>query len=147
MTGVLVSGMLAVAAPPIPGGSLTCSAPYTSTPADFDTGSITNTASVEGTTARGESVPASDSVVVTTDQTPRVSLIKQSDTTTVSAAGQTVTYTIVGSTEADPAEKKLSNESPVGRALLGQKKGATVNVQLPNGKARELTIQKIEVGG
>jgi transcription elongation factor GreA len=61
-------------------------------------------------------------------------------------AGKSVTYTIVGSTEANPAEKKLSNESPVGRALLGKGKGDTVSVQLPNGKARELTIQKIEVG-
>ncbi len=59
--------------------------------------------------------------------------------------GKADTYTIVGSTEANPAEKKLSNESPVGRALLGHAKGDTVEVQLPNGKVRELTIQKIEV--
>jgi transcription elongation factor GreA len=61
--------------------------------------------------------------------------------------GKSVTYTIVGSTEANPAERKLSNESPVARALLGRSKGDTVTVQLPNGKARELTIEKIEVGG
>jgi transcription elongation factor GreA len=61
--------------------------------------------------------------------------------------GKSETYTIVGSTEASPAERKLSNESPVGRALLGHGKGDTVEVQLPNGKARALTIQKIEVGG
>jgi transcription elongation factor GreA len=61
-------------------------------------------------------------------------------------SGKSVTYTIVGSTEANPAEKKLSNESPVGRALIGQKKGDKVSVQLPNGNQRELTIQKIEVG-
>ena len=59
--------------------------------------------------------------------------------------GKADTYTIVGSTESNPAEKKLSNESPVGRALLGHAKGETVQVQLPNGKVRELTIQKIEV--
>lgn len=62
-------------------------------------------------------------------------------------AGKSVTYTIVGSTEANPAEKKLSNESPVGRALMGHAKGDTVQVQLPNGSARKLTIEKIEVGG
>jgi transcription elongation factor GreA len=61
--------------------------------------------------------------------------------------GKNEKYTIVGSTEANPAERKLSNESPVGRALLGRSKGDTVEVQLPNGKVRELTIQKIEVGG
>ena len=62
-------------------------------------------------------------------------------------SGKSMTYTIVGSTEANPADNKLSNESPVGRALMGRAKGDTVEVQLPNGKARELTIQKIEVGG
>jgi transcription elongation factor GreA len=54
-------------------------------------------------------------------------------------------YTIVGSTEADPAENRLSNESPVGKALLGHKKGETVTVQLPSGKIRELKITKIDV--
>ena len=60
-------------------------------------------------------------------------------------SGKSETYTIVGSAEANPAEKKLSNESPVGRALLGRKAKDKVTVQLPNGKNRELTIQKIEV--
>jgi transcription elongation factor GreA len=61
--------------------------------------------------------------------------------------GKSVTYTIVGSAEADPKEKKLSNESPVGRALIGRGKGDKVAVQLPNGNAREITIMKIEVAG
>jgi transcription elongation factor GreA len=54
---------------------------------------------------------------------------------------------IVGSTEADPSAKprRLSNESPVGKALLGHKRGDTVNVTLPNGKARKLKITKIAV--
>ena len=54
-------------------------------------------------------------------------------------------YTIVGSTEADPSQNKLSNESPVGKALLGHKKGDVVTVQLPSGKNRELKITKIDV--
>ena len=48
-------------------------------------------------------------------------------------AGQTVEYQIVGSAEANPAEKKLSNESPVGRAIMGHKKGETVEVTAPRG--------------
>ena len=60
-------------------------------------------------------------------------------------SGKSETYSIVGSAEANPAEKKLSNESPVGRALIGHKAKDKVTVQLPNGKNRELTIQKIEV--
>ena len=61
------------------------------------------------------------------------------------AAGKSLTYTIVGSTEADPSANRLSNESPVGKALVGRKKGDAVVVHLPNGKQRELTVTKIEV--
>ena len=46
-------------------------------------------------------------------------------------AKETVEYHIVGSAEANPAERRLSNESPVGRAILGHKKGETVEVQTP----------------
>ena len=44
-----------------------------------------------------------------------------------------VSFTIVGSTEAKPTQGRISNESPVGRALLGKKKGETVKVQVPAG--------------
>ena len=44
-----------------------------------------------------------------------------------------VEYTIVGSAEADPYEGKISNESPVGRALLGRTIGDVVDVQVPDG--------------
>jgi transcription elongation factor GreA len=59
--------------------------------------------------------------------------------------GDSDKYTIVGSAEASPAERKLSNESPVGKALIGHKRGDTVNVSLPNGKKRKLKITKIDV--
>ncbi len=60
--------------------------------------------------------------------------------------GKSTTYTIVGSAEANPAEAKLSNESPVGKALVGHKRNAIVDVVLPNGKKRKLKITKIDVG-
>ena len=44
-----------------------------------------------------------------------------------------VTYTIVGSTEVDLAANKISNESPIGAALLGAKKGQMVEAQAPTG--------------
>ena len=59
-------------------------------------------------------------------------------------AGKTVEYHIVGSAEADPSANKLSNESPVGKALMGRKKGETVSVATPRGE-RQLKISKIEV--
>ena len=43
-------------------------------------------------------------------------------------------YTIVGSSEADPFNNRISNESPVGKALIGQKKNATVKVATPDGE-------------
>jgi len=61
-------------------------------------------------------------------------------------AGQASMYTIVGSAEAKPAEMKLSNESPVGKALLGRKRGDEVVFSTPKGE-RRLTITEIEVAG
>lgn len=61
-------------------------------------------------------------------------------------SGTSQKFTIVGSAEASIAEGKLSNESPVGRALLGHKRNEVVEVTLPNGKARQLKITKIDVG-
>jgi transcription elongation factor GreA len=49
------------------------------------------------------------------------------------SANKTVEYRIVGSAEANPAEQKLSNESPVGKAILGRKKGEVVEVAAPRG--------------
>ena len=53
-------------------------------------------------------------------------------------------FKIVGSAEANPADAKLSNESPVGKALIGHKRGDTVTVPVPRGPARKLKITKIE---
>jgi transcription elongation factor GreA len=47
--------------------------------------------------------------------------------------GETDEYEIVGSAEADPGNRRLSNESPVGRAVLGHKKGDVVEVAAPSG--------------
>jgi transcription elongation factor GreA len=60
--------------------------------------------------------------------------------------GKSTKYSIVGSAEANPSENKLSNESPVGRALVGKKRNELVSVQVPRGPARKLKITKIEVG-
>jgi transcription elongation factor GreA len=59
--------------------------------------------------------------------------------------GKSQKYTIVGSAEANPREYKLSNESPVGKALVGRKRGDEVVVQTPRGE-RRLKITKIDVG-
>ena len=62
----------------------------------------------------------------------------------VDGNGKRSTYTIVGSAEARPSEMKLSNESPVGKALVGRKRGEEVSFATPKGE-RRLKITKIEV--
>jgi transcription elongation factor GreA len=52
------------------------------------------------------------------------------------STNKTVEYFIVGSAEANPSELKLSNESPVGRAIIGKKKGEVVEVTAPRGALR-----------
>ncbi|MNB67010.1 Transcription elongation factor GreA [compost metagenome] len=47
--------------------------------------------------------------------------------------GDIMEYTIVGTAESDPLNNKISNESPVGKAIIGKKKGATVDVNVPAG--------------
>jgi transcription elongation factor GreA len=56
------------------------------------------------------------------------------NTVTVKCDGQNKTYQIVGSKEADPLKGKISNESPIGRALLGAKKGDAVRIPTPTGE-------------
>ncbi len=54
-------------------------------------------------------------------------------TVAVESADGKTTFTIVGSAETNPAEGRISNESPVGRALLGKRRGDKVVVQVPAG--------------
>lgn len=57
---------------------------------------------------------------------------------------ETAEYFIVGSTETDPAKRKISNQSPVGNALIGKKKGSIVEVRVPDGvvKLKVIEIRK-----
>ncbi len=65
-----------------------------------------------------------------------------SDVSVVGHDKKTQTFTIVGSAEADPKEARISNESPVGRALLGKRVGDEVQVSVPKGVLR-FTVTKI----
>lgn len=58
--------------------------------------------------------------------------------------GENIEYTIVGTAESDPSENKISNESPVGKAILGKKKGEIVEVSVPAGiiKYKIIDIKK-----
>lgn len=56
--------------------------------------------------------------------------------------GEVLTYEIVGTTEADVEQGRISNESPIGNALLGHKVGETLTVTVPSG-VTNLTIKKV----
>lgn len=65
------------------------------------------------------------------------------NTVVLTAQKETHTYSIVGEFEADPANKKLSNTSPLGKALLGRKRGEVIHVEVPVGVI-EYTIVDIK---
>src|SRR5688572_12485197 len=66
-----------------------------------------------------------------------------SEVTVVEDGETPETYRIVGAAEADPMQGKISNESPLGAALLNKKKGAKVTIQTPSGKA-VFTIKEVK---
>ena len=55
---------------------------------------------------------------------------------TIDLPGGKETFQVVGSAESDPDEKRLSNESPIGRAIIGHKKGTVVDVVTPGGSIK-----------
>jgi transcription elongation factor GreA len=65
------------------------------------------------------------------------------NTVVVEFEGEEERYTIVGAIEAKPSAGKISNESPIGRALLGRREGQVTQVPTPGGM-RKLTILRIE---
>lgn len=69
-------------------------------------------------------------------------VVELGNTVELEADGQTFAYTVVGSLESDPGAGKISEESPIGQALLGAKVGDTVEINTPSG-TRECVVQDI----
>ncbi len=84
----------------------------------------------------------SEATVVNTPK--RSSKVNIGSVVTVDMNGRERVFTIVGGAESDAAEGKISNESPVGQALLGCKKGDEVTTTGPTGRDITLTVLKIE---
>ncbi len=85
---------------------------------------------VEGRIATLEAMIKNASIIDEHGSTEHVGI---GSTVTVAIDGETETFMIVGSAEAKPTAGRISNESPVGRALLGRKKGDKVVVKVPAG--------------
>ena len=84
-----------------------------------------------------------DEKAISTDEVAFGSIVHVKDQKT----GDSQKFQIVGSTEANPLEHKLSNESPIGKALVGKKRNDIVTVEVPRGPKKKLKITKIEKAG
>ncbi len=86
---------------------------------------------VEGRIQELEMILAAARVIEGNDKSD---VIQVGSTVTIHEEGNPVeTFTIVGAAEANPREGKISNESPIGKAILGHKAGETVHVDAPGG--------------
>ena len=86
---------------------------------------------VEGRIAQLESMIKNATIIEENHSSDHVAI---GSTVKVAGPDGTESFMIVGSAEARPTEGRISNESPVGRALLGHKKGESVSVHVPAGE-------------
>ncbi|MGA6948498.1 MAG: transcription elongation factor GreA [Solirubrobacterales bacterium] len=106
--------------------------------------------------AKNEQAMLEQRIASLQDRLRRAAVIdnKQLDTETVGVgaivhvkdqkSGKSQKFQIVGSAEANPGEHKLSNESPIGKALVGSKKNEVVTVETPRGPKKKFKVTKIE---
>ena len=84
-----------------------------------------------------------DAKIINAEEAHHASAVQIGSTVHLADAdGKRTSYTIVGAPEADPKEGRISNESPVGRSLLGKRVGDEVQVSAPKGLLR-FTLTKI----
>jgi transcription elongation factor GreA len=85
-----------------------------------------------------------NATIVSTDAAEAADVVAVGRSVTVQEPGEEPeTFTLVGAKEADPRAKRISNESPIGRALLGKRVGDTARAQTPGGTL-VLKILKVE---
>ena len=81
-----------------------------------------------------------DAVIIPDQVSPSGKVQVGSTVTVKDENGIKATYTIVGSAEADPSKGRISNESPVGKAVLGRRKKETVQAKTPTGTAKFIIV-------
>jgi len=96
---------------------------------------------VEARIAEINHILSQATVVSTPKRSNRVNI---GSTVTVDMGGKERVFTIVGTAESDVAANRISNESPVGTALIGSRKGDEVQAVGPTGREIKMTILKIE---
>ena len=86
-------------------------------------------------------VQARNAVLIPGNPGPSKVVRLGSTVTVETGKGKSQTYVIVGRVEADPSQGKISNESPVGKALIGLKSGGTATVDTPSGSVKLKVVQ------
>jgi transcription elongation factor GreA len=97
-------------------------------------------AQVESRIAECEEILQNSSLITGTNGDGTIALGSK---VTLESERGTVEYTLVSSVEADPAEKKISDESPIGQALVGKKQGDHIEIATPSGTAK-FKIKKVQ---
>lgn len=82
--------------------------------------------------------------IVDQNDLPNDNVVRLGSTVVVDFDGEEERYTIVGAIEAKPTAGRISNESPMGQALLGKEPGAVVKYTLPNGRQNQVKIIRVE---
>ncbi|MBX3072176.1 MAG: transcription elongation factor GreA [Thermomicrobiales bacterium] len=82
--------------------------------------------------------------VVDADALPKDNVVRLGSTVIVDFDGEEETYMVVGAIEAKPAAGRISNESPMGKQLVGKTPGDTVSFITPNGRENSVTIVRVE---
>lgn len=97
---------------------------------------------IEGRILELESI-INRAVIIGEEERQATDTVALGTTVVVDCAGRMLTYTIVGSNEANPAQGLISNESPLGNAFLGKRVGERVTVNVPKG-AMECMIVEVQ---
>lgn len=106
--------------------------------ADYDT-ARENQAVIESRIAEIEDILANAEII----KAGKGSRVTVGSIIELKSSGKKFTYTLVGPVEADPLEGKISNESPIGIALMGKKVGETATITTPKG---EVAYEIVKIG-
>jgi len=82
--------------------------------------------------------------IVDDSNRPKDDVVRLGSTVFVDFDGEEESYIIVGAIEAKPSVGRISNESPLGKELLGKSAGQNVTYTMPNGRQNEVTILRVE---
>lgn len=95
---------------------------------------------IEGRVEELEILISKAKVINTTNAKKKKEAVDLGSTVTLKVGNAKHVYSIVGEWEANPQEKKISHQSPLGKALLGKKKGEAVEIEVPAGKVKYVVV-------